>query len=73
MAYLRLSFLQTVDSKITSLRFRFIGAKTYSRLPFKQKIRTKINSRYSSWEETLFGVLQGYIFGTFLFNIFLCD
>ena len=66
-------FLTNCYSKITSLSFRFIGTKTYSRLPFKQKIRTKINSRYSSWEEILFGVLQGYIFGTFLFNIFLCD
>ena len=66
-------FLTNCYSKITSLSFRFIGTKTYSRLPFKQKIRTKINSRYSSREEILFGVLQGYIFGTFLFNIFLCD
>ena len=35
--------------------------------------RVKINNFYSSWEEILFGVLQGSILGTILFNIFLCD
>ena len=34
-----------------------------------RKKRTKINTEYNSWEETLFGVPQGSI----LFNIFLCD
>ena len=38
-----------------------------------RKQRTKINSKYSSWEEILFGVPQGYILGALLFNIFLCD
>ena len=33
--------------------------------------RTKINSEYSSREEIMFG--QGPIFGSLLFNIFLCD
>ena len=35
--------------------------------------RTEINESYSSWEEILFGVLQGSILGPLLFNIFMCD
>ena len=36
-------------------------------------LRTKINMSYSSWEDIIFGVPQGSILGTLLFNIFLCD
>ena len=38
-----------------------------------RKQRTKINTSYSSREEILFGVPQGSILTTLLFNIFLCD
>ena len=39
---------------------------------FKTK-KSKINDSYSSWEEVLFGVLQGSILGPILFNIFLSN
>ena len=39
---------------------------------FKTK-KSEINDSYSSWEEVLFGVLQGSILGPILFNIFLSN
>ena len=35
--------------------------------------KTKINSGYSSWDEIIFGFLQGSILRPLLFKIFLCN
>ena len=36
----------------------------------ERKQRVKMNNQFSSWMDTLFGVLQGSILGPLLFNIF---
>ena len=60
-------------AKLNAYRFnmsalRFIHSYLKNRMQ-----RTKINSEYSSWEEIMFGVPQGFILGPLLFNIFLCN
>ena len=44
----------------------------HSYISSRKKI-VKINNRYSSWSEILFGVPQGSILGALLSNIFICD
>ena len=39
----------------------------------KRQQRAKVNSSYSSWRETKYGVHQGSIYGHLLFNTFLND
>ena len=63
---LLLAKLSTYGFNMSALRF------VHSYL--KNRIQwTKINSEYSSWEEILFGLPQGSILRTLLFNILFCD
>ena len=60
-------------TKLNACRFNISALRfVYSYLKNRMK-RTKIYSEYSCWEEILFGVLQRSIFGSLLFNMFLCD
>ena len=38
-----------------------------------RKQRIKVGNAYSSWKRILYGVPQGSILGSLIFNIFLCD
>ena len=39
----------------------------------KRKQRTKVNGSYSNFDNIFSGVLQGFILGPLLFNIYICD
>ena len=62
---------ELITAKLNAYGFGFNSFKEIIILHRKQ--RTKINNWYSSWEEVLFGVLQGSILGPIFFNIFLSD
>ena len=60
-------------AKLNAYRFRLPALKLAHDCLSKKKQRTKVNITYSFWLEIIFGVLQGYILGPLLFNIFLVD
>ena len=64
---------ELLKAKLHAYGFDLPALKHIQSYLSNRKQRTKINATYSSWEETLFGVLQGSILGPLLFNIFLCD
>ena len=59
---------ESFKSLIKDLQFSFIT--NYLR---NHKERVKVNNSYSSWSNVLFGVSQGSILRSLLFNIFICD
>ena len=60
-------------AKLHAYGFSFAALRLIHSYLTNRKQWTKVNSSYSSWEEILFGVSQGSIFGPLLFNMFLCD
>ena len=53
--------------------FSIAGLRLIHSYLTNRKQITKVNLKYSFWEEILFGVSQGFILGSLLFNIFLWD
>ena len=62
-----------ITAKLNSYGFNLTAPNLIHNYLTKRKQRKKINKSYSSWEDILFGVPQGSIFGPILFNIFLSD
>ena len=70
------TFLNPYDILITKLNaYDFDGLSLQIMQGYlnNRQQRIKINSRYSSWEEVLFGDPQGSILGLLLFNIDMYD
>ena len=62
-----------IIAKLNAYGFSLSASKLTHNYISHRKQRTKKNLSYSSWQEILFGVLQGSIVGPFLFNIFVSD
>ena len=58
-------------AKLHSYGFNVPALKLTESYLLNGKQKSKINATYSSWEEILYGVPQGSILGSLLFNIFL--
>ena len=58
-------------AKLNPYGFSLTALKLVHSYLSNRKQRTKINSSYSSWLEIIFGVPQGSILGSLLFNVFL--
>ena len=62
-----------IIAKLNSYGFNLTALNLIHNYLTKRKQRTKINHSHSSWEDILFVVSQGSIFGPILFNIFLSE
>ena len=60
-------------AKLNTYGFSLLALKLVQSYLSNRKQRTKINSKFSSWEEILFGLPQRSILRPLWFNIILCD
>ena len=60
-------------AKLNTYGFALSALRLIHSYLLNRQQRTKISASYNSWEEILFGVLQGSILGPLLFKIFMCD
>ena len=59
--------------KLAAYGFDYNSLQMLQSYLLNRKQRTKINNAYSKYCEILFGVPQGSILGSLLFNIYICD
>ena len=60
-------------AKLNAYGFDYNSLKLINSYLTDRKQRVRVNSKYSSWNDIIFGVPQGSIIGPLLFNIYLND
>ena len=65
--------LELLIAKLDAYGFDKSSLKLIHSYLSNRKQKLKINVKYNSWSEILFGATQGDIIGPLLFNIFICN